>query len=129
MLGMFFCQLHTDGWTISQIYGRCCRMVDTSVHTNGHWTSPSVMFKCQLQLCIGCTSLDWRTTPHDMVLASYISYYYFFITTFLLKFLSTEKLNEAKLGVSRTIYLNVDSAFPYFLGGSSHKRTPCIFCL
>ena len=46
--------------------------------------------------------------------------------------LSTEKLIEAGLGVSRTIYVNVDSpdlGFPYFnfLGGYQLKNTLYIF--
>ena len=49
-----------------------------------------------------------------------------------LKGLSTEKLIWARLGVSRTIYVNVDSpnlGFPYFnfLGGTSEKITLYMF--
>ena len=48
-----------------------------------------------------------------------------------LKCLSTEKLILASLGVSRRIYVNVDSpnlGFPYFnfLGEVQCKKTPCI---
>ena len=48
-----------------------------------------------------------------------------------LKVLSTKKLIWARLGVSRTIYVNVDSpnlGFTYFnfLGGYQFKKTPCI---
>ena len=44
----------------------------------------------------------------------------------------TEKLILARLGVSRPIYVAVDSpklGFPYFnfLGGYQLKKTPCIF--
>ena len=47
-----------------------------------------------------------------------------------LKFTSTEKLILAGLGVSRTIYVNVDSpnlCFPYFnfLGGYQWNKLPC----
>ena len=46
--------------------------------------------------------------------------------------LSTKKLIEARLGVSRPIYVNVDSpnlGFPYFnfLGGYQWKKTPCTY--
>ena len=49
-----------------------------------------------------------------------------------LKVLSTEKLILARLGVSRTNYVNVDSpnlGFTYFnlLGGYQLKKTPCIY--
>ena len=42
-----------------------------------------------------------------------------------------KKVNQARLGVSRTIYVAVDSpnlGFPYFhfLGGYQLKETPCI---
>ena len=48
-----------------------------------------------------------------------------------LKVLSTKKLIKARLGESRTIYVNVDSpklGFPYFnfLGGYQLKKTPSI---
>ena len=48
-----------------------------------------------------------------------------------LKLPSTEKLILARLGVSRTIYVIVDSSnigFPYFnfLGGYQSHKTPCI---
>ena len=46
----------------------------------------------------------------------------------------TEKLILARLGVSRTIYVNVDSpnlGFPYFnfLGGTSEKKHPVLHIL
>ena len=46
-----------------------------------------------------------------------------------LKVLSTKKLTKARLGVSRAIYVSVDSpnlGFPYFnfLGGCSEKNHP-----
>ena len=58
----------------------------------------------------------------------------FFSLGLLLKCLSTEKLIQARLGVSRTIYVNVDSpnlGFPYFnfLGGGQLKKSPCIWKL
>ena len=48
-----------------------------------------------------------------------------------LKIKSTKKFIQARLGVSRTIYVNVDSpnlGFPYFyfLGGYQWKKSPCI---
>ena len=48
--------------------------------------------------------------------------------------LSTEKLIYARLGVSRQIYVNVDSpnlGFPNlnFLGGTSEQKSPCILCV
>ena len=57
---------------------------------------------------------------------------FFFSLGLPLKFLSTEKLIWARLGVSRTIYVNVDSpnlGFPYFnfLGGTSEKITLYMF--
>ena len=59
-----------------------------------------------------------------------------FFTGAPLKVPSTEKLIKARLGVSRTIYINVDSpnlGFSYFnfLGGTSEKKSPCLsnpFC-
>ena len=49
----------------------------------------------------------------------------FFSLGLPLKCLSTEKLIWARLGVSRTTYVNVDSpnlGFPYFLGGYQLKK-------
>ena len=46
-----------------------------------------------------------------------------------LKFLSTDNLIYTWLGVSRPIYVSVDSpnpCFPYFLGGYQWKKSPCI---
>ena len=46
-----------------------------------------------------------------------------------LEYQSTEKLIWARLGVSRTIYVNVESpnlGFPYFLGEAQCKKTPCM---
>ena len=58
-------------------------------------------------------------------------YRVFFYTGPHLKVLSTQKLIWARLGVSRTIYVNVDSpylGFPYFkvFGEAQCKKTPCI---
>ena len=58
-------------------------------------------------------------------------YRVFFITVPPLKYQSTEKLILARLGVSRTIYVNVDSpnlGFSYsnFSGEAQCKKTPCI---
>ena len=55
----------------------------------------------------------------------------FFSLGLPLKCLSTKKLILASLGVSRRIYVNVDSpnlGFPYFnfLGEAQCKKTPCI---
>ena len=58
----------------------------------------------------------------------------FFPLVFPLKVSSTENLIYARLSVSRTIYVNVDSpklSFPYFnfLGGYQWKKSPCIIGL
>ena len=55
----------------------------------------------------------------------------FFTLGLPLKVHSTNKLILARLGVSRTIYVNIDSpnlGFPYFnfLGEAQFKITPCI---
>ena len=57
----------------------------------------------------------------------------FFTLGLPLKVPSTKKLIQARLGVSGTIYVNVDSpnlGFPYFnfLGEAQCKKTPCM-CL
>ena len=70
----------------------------------------------------GLAHLQW--TP---VADRSVSYRVIFFTGTPLK--STEKLIWARLGVSRPIYVNVDSpnlGFPYFnfLGGTSEKNPP-----
>ena len=54
-----------------------------------------------------------------------------FLTGCSLKVPSAEKFIWARLGVSRTIYVNVDSpnlGFSYFnfLGGYQRKKSPCM---
>ena len=62
-----------------------------------------------------------------------LSYRVFFLLGLPSKVLSTEKLIYARLGVSRTIYVNVDSpnlGFTYFNflggGGGQLKKSPCM---
>ena len=62
---------------------------------------------------------------------STLTYRVFFSLGLPLKVLCTDKLIQARLGVSGTIYVNVDSPnldFPYFnfLGEAQWNKTPCM---
>ena len=94
------------------------------------------MYIHRLQHLCTCATLVTRKQPRALARpAIFVTIQFtgcFFTLGLPLKVQSTKKLILARLGVSRTIYVAVESpnlGFPYFnfLGGCQLKKTPCSF--